>query len=91
MTRKAPKARKAPKPPALNVWSHKWRIGKRGKHHYIMSGKAEVCRIAPGLHKDFARLIRSAPEMRSELDSLVRFIGDDMPGVVFGIMSNHQN
>jgi hypothetical protein len=56
-----------------------------------MSGKAEVCRIAPCLHKDFARLIRSAPEMRCELDSLVRFIGDDMPGVVFGIMSNHQN
>ena len=91
MTRKAPPARKAPKPPALNVWSHKWRIVKRGNHHYIMSGKAEVCRIAPCLHKDFARLIRSAPEMRCELDSLVRFIGDDMPGVVFGIMSNHQN
>jgi hypothetical protein len=91
MTRKAPKARKATKPPALNVWSHKWRIVKRGNHHYIMSGKAEVCRIAFGLHKDFARLIRSAPEMRSELDSFVRFIGDDMPGVVFGIMSNHQN
>jgi hypothetical protein len=88
MTRKATKA---PKAPTLTVWSHKWRITKRGNHHYIMSGKAEVCRIAPGLHKDFARLIRSAPNMRSELDSLVRFIGDDMPGVVFGIMSNHQN
>lgn len=80
--------RKAPKTPALDVWSHKWRIVKRGNQHCIMSGKAEVCRISPGLHKDFARLIRSAPDMRSELTDLVHFIGDSMPGVVFGILSN---
>jgi len=83
--------RKATKPPALDVWSHKWRIVKRGKQHYIMAGKAEVCRIAPGLHKDIAKLIRSAPCMRQELSKLVHFISDEMPGVVGGILSNKED
>jgi len=56
-----------------------------------MAGKAEVCRIAPGLHKDIAKLIRSAPCMRQELSKLVHFISDSMPGVVAGVISNKQD
>ena len=79
---------KAPKESDMRIWSAEWRIVKRGKLHYIMAGKAEVCRIAPGLHKDIAKLIRSAPSMRQELSKLVHFISDEMPGVVGGILSN---
>ena len=79
---------KAPKESDMRIWSAQWRIVKRGKLHYIMAGKAEVCRIAPGLHKDIAKLIRSAPSMRQELSKLVHFISDEMPGVVAGVISN---
>ena len=75
----------------MRIWSAQWRIVKRGKQHYIMAGKAEVCRIAPGLHKDIARLIRSAPSMRQELTKLVHFISDEMPGVVAGVISNKED
>ena len=79
---------KAPKESDMRIWSAQWRIVKRGKLHYIMAGKAEVCRIAPGLHKDIAKLIRSAPSMRQELSKLVHFISDEMPGVAAGVISN---
>jgi hypothetical protein len=79
---------KAPTESDMRIWSAQWRIVKRGKQHCIMAGKAEVCRIAPGLHKDIAKLIRSAPCMRQELSKLVHFISDEMPGVVGGILSN---
>ena len=79
---------KAPKESDMRIWSAEWRIVKRGKQHCIMAGKAEVCRIAPGLHKDIAKLIRSAPSMRQELTKLVHFISDEMPGVVAGVISN---
>jgi hypothetical protein len=82
---------KAPKESDMRIWHVEWRIVKRGKHHYIMAGKAEVCRIAPGLHKDIAKLIRSAPSMRQELTKLVHFISDEMPGVVAGVISNKED
>ena len=82
---------KAPKESDMRIWHAQWRIVKRGKLHYIMAGKAEVCRIAPGLHKDIARLIRSAPSMRQELTKLVHFISDEMPGVVAGVISNKED
>tara|TARA_R110002126_G_scaffold184298_2_gene332717 strand:- start:534 stop:791 length:258 start_codon:yes stop_codon:yes gene_type:complete len=82
---------KAPKESDMRIWHAQWRIVKRGKLHYIMAGKAEVCRIAPGLHKDIARLIRSAPSMRQELSKLVHFISDEMPGVVAGVISNRED
>ena len=82
---------KAPTENDMRIWSTEWRIVKRGKQHYIMAKKAEVCRIAPGLHKDIARLIRSAPSMRQELSKLVHFISDEMPGVVGGILSNKED
>ena len=82
---------KAPKESDMRIWSAEWRIVKRGKQHYIMAGKAEVCRIAPGLHKDIAKLIRSAPSMRQELSKLVHFISDSMPGVVAGVISNRED
>ena len=87
MKRKAPEA----PDPAILLWCNPWRVCKRGNQHYIMSGKHEVCRIAPGLHKDVARIIRSAPDMREELDALVHFISDNMPGLVNGILSNKQD
>jgi len=79
---------KSPTESDIRIWIAQWRIVKRGKLHYIMAGKAEVCRIAPGLHKDIAKLIRSAPSMRQELTGLVHFISDKMPGVVAGVISN---
>ena len=82
---------KAPTESDMRMWHAEWRIVKRGKQHCIMAGKAEVCRIAPGLHKDIARLIRSAPCMRQELSKLVHFISDEMPGVVGGILSNKED
>ena len=82
---------KAPTESDMRIWQAQWRIVKRGKHHYIMAKKAEVCRIAPGLHKDIARLIRSAPSMRQELTKLVHFISDSMPGVVAGVISNKED
>lgn len=82
---------KVPTENDMRIWQAQWRIVKRGKQHYIMAGKAEVCRIAPGLHKDIARLIRSAPSMRQELTKLVHFISDAMPGVVAGIISNKED
>jgi len=82
---------KAPKESDMRIWSAQWRIVKRGKQHCIMAGKAEVCRIAPGLHKDIAKLIRSAPSMRQELTKLVHFISDEMPGVVAGVISNKED
>ena len=82
---------KAPRESDMRIWSAQWRIVKRGKQHYIMADKAEVCRIAPGLHKDIARLIRSAPSMRQELTKLVHFISDEMPGVVAGVISNKED
>jgi hypothetical protein len=82
---------KAPKESDMRIWSAEWRIVKRGKQRYIMAGKAEVCRIAPGLHKDIAKLIRSAPSMRQELSGLVHFISDKMPGVVAGVISNKED
>ena len=82
---------KAPRESDMRIWSAEWRIVKRGKQHYIMAGKAEVCRIAPGLHKDIAKLIRSAPSMREELSKLVHFISDSMPGVVAGVISNRED
>ena len=81
---------KAPTENDMRIWQAQWRIVKRGKQHCIMAGKAEVCRIAPGLHKDIARLIRSAPSMRQELTKLVHFISDEMPGVVAGVISNRE-
>jgi hypothetical protein len=86
MTLKSPK-----ESDILRIWLTQWRIAKRGKQHCIMAGKAEVCRIAPGLHKDIARLIRSAPSMRQELSKLVHFISDEMPGVVAGVVSNKED
>ena len=82
---------KAPKESDMRRWSAQGRIVKRGKQHCIMAGKAEVCRIAPGLHKDIAKLIRSAPCMRQELSKLVHFISDEMPGVVAGVISNKED
>ena len=82
---------KSPKESDMRMWHAEWRIVKRGKLHYIMAGKAEVCRIAPGLHKDIAKLIRSAPSMRQELSKLVHFISDEMPGVVAGVISNRED
>ena len=82
---------KAPTESDMRIWSAQWRIVKRGNQHYIMAGEAEVCRIAPGLHKDIAKLIRSAPSMRQELSKLVHFISDEMPGVVAGVLSNKED
>ena len=82
---------KAPRESDMRMWHAEWRIVKRGKQHYIIAGKAEVCRIAPGLHKDIAKLIRSAPCMRQELSKLVHFISDEMPGVVAGVLSNKED
>ena len=82
---------KAPRESDMRIWSAQWRIVKRGKLHYIMAGKAEVCRIAPGLHKDIAKLIRSAPSLRQELSGLVHLISDEMPGVVAGVISNKED